>query len=65
MNSTITSWKTSLFGIGVGALNLFANGTNWKQVLLTVGMAGLGLLAKDGNVSNAPQPVAAQKVTGA
>jgi len=47
----IKNWKTTLFGIGAGALNLFANGTNWKQVLVTVGLAGLGLFAKDNNVT--------------
>ncbi len=45
------NWKTSLFGLGAGALNMFANGTNWKQVLLSVGVAGLGVFSKDFNVS--------------
>jgi len=45
------NWKTSLFGIGAGALNLFANGANWKQVLFSVGLAAVGVLAKDSNVT--------------
>lgn len=45
------NWKTTLFGLGSGALNMFANGTNWKQVLVSVGLAGLGLFAKDSNVT--------------
>lgn len=45
------NWKTTVFGLGAGALNMFANGTNWKQVLLSVGLAGLGLLSKDHNVT--------------
>lgn len=45
------NWKTTLFGLASGALNMFANGTNWKQVLVSLGLAGLGLLAKDHDVS--------------
>ena len=45
------SWRTSLLGLGAGALNLFANGTHWKEVLLSFGIAALGLAAKDSNVS--------------
>lgn len=45
------NWKTSLFGIGAAALNMFANGTNWKQVLFSLGVAGLGILSKDHNVT--------------
>lgn len=49
--SWLTNWKTTLFGLGAGALNLFANGTNWKQVLLTIGLSALGIAAKDFNVT--------------
>jgi len=52
----VKNWKTSLFGIGAGALNLLANGTNWKQVLFTVGLSALGLFAKDNNVSGGTTP---------
>jgi len=41
------NWKTTLFGIGAGALNLLAHGVNWKSVLLSVAIAGLGLFASD------------------
>lgn len=47
----MTNWKTTVFGLGAGALNLLANGTNWKQVLLSVGIAAIGLVAKDHNVT--------------
>jgi hypothetical protein len=40
------NWKTSLFGLGAGALNLFANGANWKQVLFSVGIAAVGGVRK-------------------
>jgi hypothetical protein len=40
-------WKTTLFGVGAGALNLFANGTKWQQVLFSVGVALLGHFASD------------------
>lgn len=45
------NWKTTLFGIGAAALNMFANGVNWKQILVSVGLAGLGLFAKDKDVT--------------
>lgn len=48
----IANWKTSLFGIGAGVLNLFANGTNWKQVLVAAAFASLGLFAKDHDVTD-------------
>jgi hypothetical protein len=41
------NWKTTLAGLGAGALNLFANGVNWKQVLVSVGVSAIGLLSKD------------------
>ena len=47
----ITNWKTTLFGIGAGALSMFANGTSWKQVLVSCGIAALGIFAKDSNVT--------------
>jgi hypothetical protein len=37
-------WLRSLAGVGVAALNLFANGTNWKQILLSSGLAALGVV---------------------
>jgi hypothetical protein len=39
------NWKTTLAGLGAGALNLFANGVNWKQ-LVSVGVSAM-LLSKD------------------
>lgn len=41
------NWKTSLFGLGAGALNMFANGTDWKHVLVSASFMALGLFAKD------------------
>lgn len=45
------SWKTTLLGLGLGALNLFANGASPKQVGLSLGLLALGAVAKDHNVS--------------
>lgn len=45
------NWKTSVFGLGAGVLNMFANGTNWKQVLVSAAFAALGLFSKDNNVT--------------
>ncbi len=45
------NWKTTLFGIGAGALNALANGLGWKQILLSLGLAAFGLVSKDNNVT--------------
>ena len=45
------NWKTTLAGVGAGALNLFAQGMNWKSVLMSAGLAALGAFAKDSNVT--------------
>lgn len=45
------NWKTTLFGVGAGVLNMFANGANWKQVLVSTGLAFLGFFAKDNDVT--------------
>lgn len=50
------NWKTSLFGIGAGALNLLANGIGWKQVLFSVGLAAVGTFAKDLDVTGGSRP---------
>jgi hypothetical protein len=50
------NWKASLFGLGAGALTLFANGANWKQVLFSVGIAAVGVFAKDSNVTGGSIP---------
>lgn len=47
----VNSWKTTLLGLGAGALNMLANGTNWKEVLLSIGIAAMGMAAKDSNVT--------------
>ncbi len=45
------SFKTTLAGIGVGFLNLYANGATPKNAALSIGLALLGSLAKDFNVT--------------
>lgn len=52
--SWLKNWKTTLVGLGVGGLNLYANGANWKSVLVSVGFAGMGILAKDFNITGGP-----------
>jgi hypothetical protein len=47
----MASWKTTVLGLIIGALNMYANGTNWKQILISAGLAGFGVLAKDFDVS--------------
>ena len=50
------SWKTTLLGFGVGALNLIANGVNWESALLSSGFAAFGLVAKDYNATGGTTP---------
>lgn len=53
------SWKTSLFGLGGGILNILANGGftapdgkfDWKTLVVSARIAGLGIFAKDHNVT--------------
>ena len=45
------SFKTTLAGLGVGILNLYANGMSIKNAALSVGFAFLGAVAKDFNIS--------------
>jgi hypothetical protein len=49
ISSFFTHWKTSLCGIGAGALNQAAGGTSWKTVGVSLGIALLGLFSKDGD----------------
>ncbi len=46
-----SNFKTTLAGIGVGFLNLYANGATPKNAAFSVGLALLGSLAKDFNVT--------------
>ena len=45
------SFKTTLVGVGVGFLNLYANGATAKNAALSIGIALLGSLAKDFNAT--------------
>ena len=41
------NWKTTLFGLGAGVLQLAAGGMDWKHIGLAVATSLLGLFAKD------------------
>jgi hypothetical protein len=45
------SWKTSVFGLAAGVLNLLANGSGWKEIALSTAITLLGLSSKDHNVT--------------
>lgn len=45
------NWKTTLIGVGLGFLHLWANGLQPKQAAVAIGMATLGALAKDYDVT--------------
>lgn len=50
------NWKTTLLGIGAGALQLFSQGVNWKSILASLGIAALGAVSKDFNVTGGTKP---------
>lgn len=58
------NWKTTLLGIAVAVLNLYAGGVTIKTAALSVGLGLLGAAAKDSNVTGGsvvqPTPLAAQ-----
>ena len=45
------SFKTTLVGVGIGFLNLYANGMSPKNAALSVGLALLGAVSKDFNAT--------------
>ena len=55
MKSFWQSWKTTLLGLGAGALNSAANGTSWKNIGLSVALAFLGAFAQDHGVKPSGQ----------
>lgn len=46
----LTNWKTSLFGLGAGILQLLASGASPKHALSALALAALGIFARDYNV---------------
>jgi hypothetical protein len=46
-----TSWRTSLVGLFLGALQMKAGGMTWSNAGTAAGLTLLGALAKDHNVS--------------
>lgn len=46
-----SNWKTTLAGLGIASLNLFANGMHPKQIGMSIGLAILGSICKDFNVT--------------
>lgn len=47
MSAFWKSWKTTIFGLGAGALNAAANGTSWKNIGFSALLAFLGAFAQD------------------
>ena len=41
-------WRTTLAGLALAALNLYANGVTGKQFAISMGLLILGILAADG-----------------
>jgi hypothetical protein len=56
LGTFLVSWKTSLIGVVMAALQLHQGGMNWKSAAMAALMAGLGLAAKDGNVTGGSTP---------
>lgn len=47
----LTSFKTTLVGVGLAFLNLYGNGMTPKNAAISIGLGLLGALSKDFNVS--------------
>lgn len=45
------NWKTTIAGLGLAFINLYAGGMTAKNAALSVGLAALGAVAKDGDVT--------------
>ena len=43
------NWKTTLLGVAIGFLNLWASGVNPKHAAVSIGIAALGAAAQDAN----------------
>jgi len=56
------SLKTTLAGIGVAFLNLYANGATLKNAALSIGLALLGSLAKDFNSTGGTNPTTSEAI---
>jgi hypothetical protein len=63
--SFFVHWKTSLCGIVVGAINLYASGATLAHVAVSVGIAVLGLLSSDGDKAPGQLPSIAGAVKSA
>lgn len=51
------NWKTTLVGIGVAFLNLWASGVNVKSAVISVGIGLLGAVSKDYNATGGTKPI--------
>lgn len=56
------SFKTTLVGLGVGFINLYAGGMTAKNAALSVGLALLGALSKDFDATGGTKPVTPEAV---
>ena len=50
-------WISTAFGVGFGAVNLWANGVSWKQILVSIAGAGIGAVVPDWNKVVTPPAV--------
>jgi len=51
------NWKTTLVGIGVAFLNLYAQGANPKNAALSIALGVLGAVSKDFNATGGSKPI--------
>ena len=56
LGTFLISWKTSLIGVVMAALQLHQGGMGWKSAIMAALMAALGLAAKDSNVTGGTKP---------
>lgn len=57
-----TNWKTTLIGVGLGFLNVWASGISAKQTAISIGLAALGAVAKDFNTTGGTVPATPEAV---
>ena len=63
-STAFVHWRTSLAGVAIGALNLYAQGATPKAIALSVALAVLGLVASDGQPTAKPDGAPTIRVSG-
>lgn len=60
----LASYKTTIVGLAVAALNLWANGRSAREIVVSVAVGLLGLVAKDADMTNAVVGTEPKRIPG-